>query len=76
MICRWVAIVSFGEWHNNHHAFGFSARHGLKWWELDVSWYIIRLLQKVGLAWDVHTPTPKQVEYQSVKAKVGKCAPT
>ncbi|GAQ93176.1 FAD5-like desaturase [Klebsormidium nitens] len=65
----WVAVVSFGEWHNNHHAFGFSARHGLEWWEFDVSWYIIRLLQKVGLAWDVHTPTPKQVEYQSVKAK-------
>lgn len=47
----WVALVSFGEgWHNNHHAHPSSARHGLAWYELDLNWYGIRLLQLLGLA--------------------------
>ena len=46
-----VALLSFGEgWHNNHHAHPTSARHGLAWYELDMSWLAIRLLQLVGLA--------------------------
>lgn len=50
----WVAILSWGEgWHNNHHAHPVSARHGLAWYEVDVNYYAIRLLQAVGLAWDV-----------------------
>jgi sn-1 stearoyl-lipid 9-desaturase len=41
----WVALLSFGEgWHNNHHAFPRSARHGLRWWEIDVTYLLIRLL--------------------------------
>ncbi|MGK7901823.1 MAG: acyl-CoA desaturase [Hormoscilla sp.] len=49
--CWWVALVTYGEgWHNNHHAFQYSARHGLKWWEIDITWMTIRLLQAVGLA--------------------------
>ena len=47
----WVAILTFGEgWHNNHHAHPTSARHGLKWWEVDMNWYGIQLLRLVGLA--------------------------
>lgn len=35
LACRWVGILAFGEgWHNNHHAFEFSARHGLEWWQV------------------------------------------
>ena len=50
----WVAILTFGEgWHNNHHAHPVSARHGLAWWELDVSWLTLRLLRALGLVWDV-----------------------
>lgn len=50
----WVALLSFGEgWHNNHHAHPVSARHGLAWYELDVNYLGIRLLQLLGLAWDV-----------------------
>ena len=50
----WVAILTFGEgWHNNHHAHPVSARHGLAWWELDVSWLTLRLMRSVGLVWDV-----------------------
>jgi len=50
-----VALLSFGEgWHNNHHAHPTSARHGLAWYELDISWWEIRLLQAIGLATSVH----------------------
>ena len=55
-----VALASFGEgWHNNHHAFPSSARQGLKWWQFDVSWYIIRTMQFLGLAWNVQTPSDR-----------------
>ena len=47
----WVAILTFGEgWHNNHHAQPTSARHGLKWYELDMNWLTIRLFEKLGWA--------------------------
>ena len=50
----WLAPLSFGEsWHNNHHAFPTSARHGLRPWEVDISAAVIRGLESVGLAWDV-----------------------
>ena len=46
-----VALLTFGEgWHNNHHAFPTSARHGLRWYQLDTNWITIRLLEKVGWA--------------------------
>jgi stearoyl-CoA desaturase (delta-9 desaturase) len=47
----WVALLTFGEgWHNNHHAHPTSARHGLHWYELDINWLGIRVLQFLGLA--------------------------
>src|SRR3954469_1735931 len=50
----WLALLSFGEsWHNTHHAFPTSARHGLGRWELDPSAIVIRGLEATGLAWDV-----------------------
>ncbi|NJR38226.1 MAG: acyl-CoA desaturase [Leptolyngbyaceae cyanobacterium CSU_1_4] len=49
--CWWVALLAYGEgWHNNHHTYQYSARHGMKWWEIDATWMMIRLLQLVGLA--------------------------
>jgi len=52
--CWWVAVLTYGEgWHNNHHAFQYSARHGLKWWEIDLTWSMVRLLQVLGLATNV-----------------------
>ena len=49
--CWWVALLSFGEgWHNNHHAFPHSARHGLRWFEFDITWQHIRLLRALGWA--------------------------
>lgn len=56
----WAAILTLGEgWHNNHHHYQSCARQGFKWWELDVSYYIIRTLGFVGLVWDIREPTPK-----------------
>jgi len=47
----WVALLTFGEgWHNNHHAHPTSARHGLAWYELDITWLQIRFLQLLGIA--------------------------
>jgi len=51
----WVALLTFGEgWHNNHHAHPVSARHGLKWYEIDLNWYGIWALKKLGLARHVY----------------------
>jgi stearoyl-CoA desaturase (delta-9 desaturase) len=52
--CWWVGLVAFGEgWHNNHHAFQRSARHGLEWWELDLNWLAIRTLSALGIVRNV-----------------------
>ncbi|MBK7404695.1 MAG: acyl-CoA desaturase [Phycisphaerales bacterium] len=57
-----VGVLALGEgWHNNHHAFPTSARHGLSWWQFDPSYLIIRGLAAVGLAWGVRTPDPARV---------------
>jgi stearoyl-CoA desaturase (delta-9 desaturase) len=50
----WLSIITFGEsWHNNHHAFPTSARHGLRRWQIDPSWIVIRAMEALGLVWDV-----------------------
>jgi stearoyl-CoA desaturase (delta-9 desaturase) len=47
----WVALLTFGEgWHNNHHAYPTSARHGLRWYEVDLNWLGIRVLASLGMA--------------------------
>jgi stearoyl-CoA desaturase (delta-9 desaturase) len=52
--------VTLGEcWHNNHHHFMGSARQGFYWWEIDVSYYVLRLLALVGLVWDIKEPPAK-----------------
>ena len=59
----WVALITFGEgWHNNHHAHPRMAVHGHKWWEVDVTYMMIRIMKVVGLAWDV-------VDYRSRNEK-------
>jgi stearoyl-CoA desaturase (delta-9 desaturase) len=59
----WLAPLSFGEaWHNGHHAFPTSARHGLNRGELDVSAGVISLLERLGLAWDVVRVSPARLE--------------
>jgi stearoyl-CoA desaturase (Delta-9 desaturase) len=58
----WLALLSFGEgWHNNHHAFPRSFRHGLRWWEVDVGAWLIRGLESARLAWKVKRVNPDQL---------------
>ncbi len=50
-------VLAFGEgWHNNHHAFPTSAAHGLAWWQIDVSYWVIRVMAWLRLAYDVRVP--------------------
>ncbi|KAI3938302.1 hypothetical protein MKW92_011948 [Papaver armeniacum] len=63
-----ISLLGNGEgWHNNHHAFEFSAWVGLEWWQVDVPWYIIKLLEYLGLATDVKVPTEIQKLKMSYK---------
>ncbi|MEO6271162.1 MAG: acyl-CoA desaturase [Lautropia sp.] len=57
----WLALLTFGEgWHNNHHFYSGSARQGFRWWELDLTYYGLRLLAAVGLVHDLK-PVPAWV---------------
>jgi fatty-acid desaturase len=52
-----IALLTYGEgWHNNHHAHPNSARHGLRWWEIDTNWYVISALRAAGLASNIKLP--------------------
>jgi len=68
-----VGVFAMGEgWHNNHHAFPSSARHGLQWWQIDVSYYVIRALVFCGLAWKVRLPSAADlIARAGVKVAVG-----
>jgi stearoyl-CoA desaturase (delta-9 desaturase) len=56
-------LLAFGEgWHNNHHAFPTSARHGLAWWQFDISYVMIRLMGLVGLARKIKVPDRERIE--------------
>ncbi|MHC5023492.1 MAG: acyl-CoA desaturase [Planctomycetota bacterium] len=55
-------VLAFGEgWHNNHHAFPTSARHGLRWWEFDLSYLIIRLMSMLRLAHAIRVPSRNRI---------------
>jgi stearoyl-CoA desaturase (Delta-9 desaturase) len=62
-----TAFFAAGEgWHNNHHRYQRAARNGFYWWEVDVTWYVIRAMQAIGLAWDVQ-PVPARI-YEEARA--------
>jgi stearoyl-CoA desaturase (delta-9 desaturase) len=57
--CWWVGLLACGEgWHNNHHAQQDVAPAGHKWWEFDITWQLIKVLRKLGWAYDVKLPRP------------------
>ena len=63
-----LALVTLGEgWHNNHHRYQSSARQGFYWWEIDISYYIIRLMGAVGLVWDIRG-VPAKVYDEAARA--------
>ena len=64
----WVALITYGEgWHNNHHAFQYSARHGLKWWEFDTTYMMIQVLEKLGLASAIKLPPARLLQDKELK---------
>jgi stearoyl-CoA desaturase (Delta-9 desaturase) len=66
-----TAFFAAGEgWHNNHHRYQRAARNGFYWWEFDPTWYVIRAMAALGLAWDVN-PVPRRIyeEARVVRAK-------
>lgn len=63
-----LALLTFGEgWHNNHHWSPSSARQGFLWWQLDVTWLLLRLLAWLGIVWDVR-PGPRQERRRPARA--------
>jgi len=67
----WVALITFGEgWHNNHHAFPTSARHGLKWYEIDLNWYSIWILKQCGLASHIHRAEQRSARKLADRSRV------
>ena len=66
-----VGVLAFGEgWPNNHHAFPSAAYHGFRWWQIDLSAYVIRLLKLLGLATKIQMPSKEAVERQLSAGKV------
>ena len=64
----WIAIVTLGEgWHNNHHHFPGSARQGFYWWEIDFTYYGLKVLAALGLIWDLRTVPTEIRESRKIK---------
>jgi stearoyl-CoA desaturase (delta-9 desaturase) len=63
-----LALLTLGEgWHNNHHHYQSSANQGFMWWEIDISYYVIRLLSFVGLVWNVRRPGEKALAFRRIR---------
>ncbi len=63
-----MALLTWGEgWHNNHHAFPYSAAFGLRWFEFDPGFLFIRLLEAMGLAWNVKVPSREKIAHRIVR---------
>jgi stearoyl-CoA desaturase (Delta-9 desaturase) len=57
----WLAIITLGEgWHNNHHHYQSSTRQGFRWWEVDISYYVLKVMSWLGLVWELRAP-PKAI---------------
>jgi stearoyl-CoA desaturase (delta-9 desaturase) len=65
----WLALPSLGEaWHHNHHTFPRSAQHGLRWYEADPTAWVIRGMEKLGLAWNVVRISPERQQEKLLRA--------
>jgi stearoyl-CoA desaturase (delta-9 desaturase) len=62
-----MAILTLGEgWHNNHHHYKASTRQGFYWWEIDITYYVLRLMAAVGLVWDLKEPPMERLEGERI----------
>ena len=67
-----MGLLGWGEgWHNNHHAFPYSAAFGLRWFEFDPGFLFIRALEALGLAWDVKVPSPEKIARRRLRSAGG-----
>ena len=70
-----LALLTMGEgWHNNHHHYQASANQGFKWWEIDMTYYILKGLEKVGLVWDVRKAPAHVVEDRPAAVSIARAA--
>jgi stearoyl-CoA desaturase (delta-9 desaturase) len=61
----WLALLTMGEgWHNNHHHYQGSVRQGFRWYEIDLSYYVLRAMSAVGLVWDLRVPPERAIQYE------------
>ena len=64
----WLALLTLGEgWHNNHHYYEVSSRQGFFWWEIDITYYILKGMSKLGLIWELKG-VPNHIKYSRNKA--------
>jgi len=69
-------LFAAGEgWHNNHHRYQRAARNGFFWWEFDLTWYVIRLMAAVGLAWDLQE-VPERIYEEARATRAKRLAPS
>ena len=65
----WLAILTMGEgWHNNHHHYPLSCRQGFFWYEIDITYYILLGLEKIGLVWDLQAPPKRMLQPEAMTA--------
>jgi len=58
----WLALITLGEgWHNNHHYYQSATRQGFRWWEIDITFYVLKILSWTGMVWDLRSPPPEVV---------------
>jgi stearoyl-CoA desaturase (delta-9 desaturase) len=62
-------------WHNNHHYYQRSANQGFFWWEIDMTYYVLRVLSWFGLVWDLHKPPPHVIESNRISTSSARRAP-
>ncbi|HEX4140116.1 MAG TPA: acyl-CoA desaturase, partial [Candidatus Methylacidiphilales bacterium] len=71
----WLAFLTMGEgWHNNHHHYPLSCRQGFFWYEIDITYYCLLGLEKLGLVWDLQAPPKRMLQPEAMTA-INKPAP-
>lgn len=67
----WLALLTLGEgWHNNHHCYQSSTRQGFYWYEIDITYYILKGLSFVGIVWDLRDPPLEKLESKKIGSKI------
>lgn len=64
----WLALLTMGEgWHNNHHHYPASTRQGFYWWEIDLTYYVLRAMGACGLVWNINPVTQRALERNRIE---------